>query len=117
MKDELIKYETAVIAKEKGFDWNTSSHYNLAGLEFMDDMKNTEHDVFEYSAPTQSLLQRWLREEHCMYAYVDWERHQLIIYDMVNDDTLFRKDIVLNSDEQALQFIEEVIIEALKLIK
>jgi len=38
MKDELVSFETARLSKEKGFDFA--------------------------SPPTQSLLQRWLREKH-----------------------------------------------------
>jgi hypothetical protein len=66
MQEELITYETAVLAKEKGFN-ETSRHAFHAN--------ETEHEfpagcVLEiladhyYLRPTQSLLQRWLREEH-----------------------------------------------------
>ena len=41
MKDQLVKFETAKLAKEKGFE---GPHLVLL--------------------PTQSLLQRWIREKH-----------------------------------------------------
>ena len=44
MTEQLISKETAVLAKEKGFDLNNH-------------LKNG-------NPPTQSLLQKWLREKH-----------------------------------------------------
>lgn len=64
MREQLIKFETAKLAKEKGFDWECLSHYGSSGGIFQDDLKNSELMSFEYSTPTQSLLQKWLREEH-----------------------------------------------------
>lgn len=59
MKEQLIAFETAKLAKNKGFDsiegW--SRMYNQDG-EFKSPYKET------YPAPTQSLLQKWLREKH-----------------------------------------------------
>lgn len=74
MKDQLISLETAKLAKEKGFDIEVNNHYsdfNQIDIEhLMDDCKNSELEPFEYSAPTQSLLQKWLREEHNLHPYV-----------------------------------------------
>ena len=90
MKDEIVSYEVAKLAKEKGFDefCDTSyTHYlKDGGGEFHDTQykkgdvhfnkrgilrgNNSHHDKYESdfyeicSAPTQSLLQRWLREIH-----------------------------------------------------
>jgi len=83
MKEE-ISFETAKLAKEKGFDWKCSKYYRIYGveLEFNElrhakfgvhesgfghrlsggEHENIEEDPLEISAPTQSLLQRWLRE-------------------------------------------------------
>src|SRR5690242_6538201 len=71
MKDELIKLETAKLAKEKGFDCKVSDHYKGIdlinnGLPYnFNNPKEQELWSLELnSAPTQSLLQRWLREVH-----------------------------------------------------
>lgn len=71
MKDQKITFETAKLAKEKGFDWNT---YSDCWVKTMDDeiIHNSErrniaeHDRVEvvYYEPTQSLLQKWLRDVH-----------------------------------------------------
>lgn len=63
MKDQLISFNTAKLAKEKGFNWindNTiCGGYNGKKCE-----KNI---VF---TPTQSLLQKWLREVHMLHIDV-----------------------------------------------
>lgn len=65
MEDQLISIETAILAKEKGFqETNPTKHWVRRTLgdgifpieSYSDNHKN-------YPAPTQSLLQRWLREK------------------------------------------------------
>lgn len=48
--DEIVTYEVAMLAKEKGFDVPTVENYR-------------HKNGTTCNAPTQSLLQRWLREE------------------------------------------------------
>lgn len=71
MKEQLITFETAKLAKEKGFDepckWhytqnNSSKPAQLFAVEYEPECLNTWNG--RYSAPTQSLLQKWLREVH-----------------------------------------------------
>jgi len=72
MTDQLISLETAKLAKEKGFVEGSKSYYNGAGEiqtwnpEFHPHAihKNNFMQRFLYEAPTQSLLQKWLREAH-----------------------------------------------------
>jgi len=81
MKEELISFETAKLAKEKGFYIPVMQHYyNSAGTIKCSPVEDCFDDCIEEiyfnfnkkglpeeqcSAPTQSLLQRWLREQ-CM---------------------------------------------------
>lgn len=72
MQEELITFETAKLAKEKGFDEICYYlHHPLYGV--VDNSKYhknsklnvSDKDKTEYiTAPTQSLLQKWLREVH-----------------------------------------------------
>ena len=69
MEDKLIEYSTAKLAKEKGFNEECyftyakmSKEYCIFKSEYS--VTNSEIDKYVYSAPTQSLLQRWLREIH-----------------------------------------------------
>ena len=78
MKEQLISFETAKLAKKKKFDESTVNHYDIDGVVFMDDLKNSEHLIAEYSAPTQRLLQDWIFENHGFY-----------IEDFMDDDGSF----------------------------
>ena len=55
MEDQIISFETAKLAKEKGFNIDTEECYS-------DETKITSVSYGDYLAPTQSLLQKWLRE-------------------------------------------------------
>lgn len=76
MKDQLIEFETAKLAKEKGFDELIMTLYvcdPTVRLAKANNSGRTNSNYIErenylvYSAPTQSILQRWLRENHNLY--------------------------------------------------
>jgi hypothetical protein len=108
-------------------------HYDIdqLGGTILQDYNNVEIDIFEietygcyfneegieenYSAPTQSLLQRWLREEHNIYV-------EVIICNLL--DKIYEYEVStigshkLGSDFKTYeQALEEGLYEALKLIK
>lgn len=69
MQDEIVKYATARLAKAKGFDENCNLFYDKKTVlyghpENMGCNSLSEFPIFCCSAPTQTLLQRWLRENH-----------------------------------------------------
>jgi len=86
--DTLIEFETAKLAKEKGFNWkvrysyghNINPHlaypkedYSIA-TNFNDSVERYNKSLQDrlknlISAPTKSLLQKWLREEHDIFIY------------------------------------------------
>lgn len=70
MEEQLIGFETAVLAKEKGFKlgsgWQIRSLYNLKDGEIFCE-KTRETSDYACERCTQSLLQRWLREVHGVY--------------------------------------------------
>lgn len=68
MTDIIISFETAKLAKEKGFDIITSSMYATTDqLQPYSEIKNTLYRDY-CMAPTQSLLAKWLREIHNQYV-------------------------------------------------
>ena len=86
MKNELIKFETAKLAKEKGFDeecdyiWEDDielqklNYYNGGGSgvitnSTLKDDADTQDAIC--TVPTQSLLQRWLREVYKINVSTD----------------------------------------------
>lgn len=65
MKDKIVDYEVAKLAKEVCFSEETYMWYTLEGnLSIVSDFLYNHSGRNLISAPTQSLLQRWLRELH-----------------------------------------------------
>ena len=87
MEDTRINFETAKLVKEKGFPQETNRleipYYNYYKGEFKGDVSDWRirrylrgedtSDIEFVSAPTQSLLAKWLREEHNIIVLVDYE--------------------------------------------
>jgi len=89
MEEQLVSFETAKLAKDKGFNIPCNKMFSF-GRKIFENMKtisfhngdknecaNTSHDwnntksqteTEYYSAPTQSLLQKWLREKHNIHV-------------------------------------------------
>ena len=64
--EEICTYEVCKLAKEKGFDVQTFGWYDYTGNYHKGFIPHELHECpryKEYYAPTQSLLQRSLREE------------------------------------------------------
>lgn len=100
MEEQIISFETAKLAKEKGFDWETEEFYTnpkkpylAKGVQYGSDSDTyvrlwkwnsmpsnyptNEEDVL-CAAPTQSLLQKWLREEHNIYIELSVQEAKVI---------------------------------------
>ena len=81
MKEQLISFETAKLAKERGF--NIPIQYVVNNVYQVYNINNNTISIHSnavdnwnnfdsvYSAPTQSLLQKWLREVHNLHLYID----------------------------------------------
>lgn len=80
MKEQLISFKTAKLAKEKGFNiTNRNSYDENTGLMLPLDPHGHCYTLEGVCpAPTQSLLQKWLREEHNIHIKVD---------DFIDDET------------------------------
>lgn len=64
--EEICSHEVAKLAREKGFNVQTFDWYDYTGNYHKGFIPHELHECpryKEYYAPTQSLLQRWLREE------------------------------------------------------
>ena len=63
--EEIVTFEVAKLAKEKGFNVPTIRYYLIDTVGWVKTAiyNNWNDSTIRYSAPTQSLLQRWLREE------------------------------------------------------
>ena len=81
MTDKLVEFNTAVLAKEKGFNIPCNTHCfigNTGKIVFEKSVhcidwgnRPNVKTIQKYSRPTQSLLQKWLREVHNIFVYVE----------------------------------------------
>lgn len=138
MKEELITFETAKLAKEKGFDELSSRKYDINSKEILEvsywegngdvttiAVKNENIEDDEVLAPTQSLLQKWLREEYniqlCLqplYGGDKIEGRQIgwLCYTPYNDEEFNNLPSISLSEYTYEEALEEGLQEALKLI-
>ena len=77
MEEQLISFETVKIAKEKGFGGEglTTPNGYFRGNNLCNIPCNNKSDFCgkdAFSAPTQSLLQKWLREEYEIHLVCWW---------------------------------------------
>lgn len=112
MEEQLVNFETAKLAKEKGFNIFTGKAWiKKEGQElFFVPTYTSVTNGIEYHAPTQSLLQKWLREAHEIFVSVDVNFNIKIYY----KDELHNEIFNFNSYEEAL---EKGLQEGLKLIE
>lgn len=77
MEEQLITHHTATLAKARGFNLRCHTYYEVdkeAWLHYSvnspvdyNSVKDTRH---LFSAPTQSLLQKWLRDVHKIHVHM-----------------------------------------------
>ena len=129
MKEKLITFETAELAKEKGFDELIKTLYitdrgntrlakaNNSGRTNSNYIEREDYKV--YSAPTQSLLQKWLREVHEIHINIntfyfeDLEKYGYEVEDIIHKDGWVVMSNTAGTYEEAL---EKGLQEGLKLI-
>ena len=105
--EEICTYEVAKLAKEKGFNEKCYFCYQNGVLLEIDECFNQVDSVC--SAPTQSLLQRWLREEKAIaivlqpYSYNIQRSIYTWIYEIWADNNLEKTSKSFKTYEQALE--------------
>ena len=129
MKEQLISFETANLAKEKGFANNIEDSvesFYINGMltheMWVYNSNQTEITSNRIAAPTQSLLQKWLREVHkidiCINLWYttsgDVAGFLVDVYGRLEKYSKCRYSGEKPSYEKAL---EKGLFEALKLIK
>ena len=128
MKKELITFETARLAKEKGFDWGVRHYYGSPmnphicyakddyGIPRDYNSKDKGNPSYYISAPTQSLLQRWLREVHNIHIRVEYN-NPFYIGCFLIPDYKARYNLASRTSETYEDALEKALIKALKEIK
>ena len=127
MTEELVTLETAKLLKEKGFKEDVSVFYELVceegsyEYELFEsyDAQNYNASVYSFSAPTQYIAQKWLRETKNLHIEISYMYENYWIYDIL---TIPNHDLVWLSDRPIIHYksyeeaLEAGIQEALKLI-
>jgi len=157
MKEQLISFKTAILAREKGFDIHCDWRYNESeniptyfnwrdyrvaectscdrsyaykAVEYLSenyyDVFNNDDEGFYLSAPTQSLLKKWLRDKHNIQ--IEIELNTKYIKDILTN--LYSYQMYKPSEQLKLSWkfsgckyliyeeaLEKGLYEALKLIK
>jgi hypothetical protein len=163
LEEELLTFEIAKLAREKGFfngSYNTfieylkntpkqgytnedvSSDKIIPKGTIIEHSYNTEEDgaysnktiykeIIEYENPTQSILQKWLRDYHNIHININYygdheDGHSCFRGEVVQytiGQSVTRKSILSNTKEDAYIFrsyekaLEKSLYEALKLIE
>lgn len=133
IKEDLITYETALLAKSKGFGLETLHFYTKPNSKMFGidehgrsySIKNTSKTLYQcgkqavlnienvFYAPTQTVLAKWLRDVHNIHINIDsWKKATFhLIY---NNGSFYPENPSMwDTYEQAL---EEGLKAALKLI-
>jgi hypothetical protein len=93
--------ELQELAKEKGFRSQLEGNYLLGGL-------------WNYLYDCE--LQKWLREKHGLYAFIDYEnmKGKIINYKDFDGAILYSDELYCDTNKQDL---EELLLKSLKLIE
>jgi hypothetical protein len=132
MRDDVILFETAKLARDKGFKvpcdgryfWEHKWQLSLKGaVKCSNDSDIKDRSKVSYCAPTQSLIQKWLRDEFKIYVTISsLEDGEAILFDYAikQKSPIFGfSNIRVNSDEFKTyeEALETGIEKALNLIK
>ena len=123
--EELVNYTTAKLAQEKGFDIPTQDKYQFINWEHPEmgtilnqgerrfgGVSNWNHSCFQdmyrqyVSAPTQSQLQKWIREENSIHITIEidyFDKWHFIILKIKSKHICSKSKIVYNTYEKALE--------------
>ena len=112
MELQLVNKETAVLAKELGFDWNCKNAYNSEGKressrDFTGEETFTKEDIqnafdneyIVYLAPEQELLAKWLRDVHKTHIEVLFNGSESFYY-WIKELIPFGKEIDSTMEEE-----------------
>ena len=119
MEEELVSFKTAKLAKEKGFNIEIKYYYdfkkfgkrplgffgklNANDLTQWDNTLKQNKPAEYISAPTQSLLQKWLREVHKIIIIIDLEVQSKKYYFKIYSGISIFEGYYYNTYEECLE--------------
>lgn len=104
MEEPLVTFPVAKLAKEKGFDVVTKEGFYYDGESTQ---YSSKHPTINIARPTQSLLQKWLREKKDIHCWVIKPFHTYL--GVVNGKIVTKVNTVTEyTFEEALEIALEV---------
>ena len=123
MTEEICTYEVAKLAKEKGFKWKCRDYYNMYselrvnGI-YAIEYTNSQIDDGYMTAPTQSQLQKWLREEKKLHIeIIATASGYYWVLNKTNGTSITDSDVLdrwTNEDSGRFDIYEQALEDALK---
>ena len=136
MEEELINFKTSELALEKGFDIRVDGRYYWNGFVYVLSKKGAikwYKDSDSFPAPTQSLLNRWLREKYGVHIVIiptvtsGWTYKTVRVISELDNDVIIGlksvdslppyKEVCAHDFSTFEEAFEDGIYESLKLIK
>ncbi len=126
MKEQLISYDVAILAKEKGFgvivDKYLYTEKQFNEIDPYDHSREIDFNAYDnkLSICTQSLLQKWLREVHKIHISISFmpdenqNKYQVQVHEEFQETIILCYIEIYTTYEEAL---EEGLIRGLELIK
>lgn len=122
LTEPIISFPTAELAMEKGFNYETCALYRINGKEL--ELPSTPEEFAQYknwneysdtlSAPTQAMLQKWLREVHGIDISVSPAGSKYICHYSHPKSAKTAGEV---SEKKYEETLEQGLFESLKLIK
>ena len=108
--EEICTYEVCKLAKEKGFPQDVFGTCEMKSSCYLEDGRFHKDGCIypiedAYTAPTQSLLQRWLREEKGLHITVPFDNNEFWwqIKNLANGDSEYGEALGFDTYELALE--------------
>lgn len=121
IKEKLVDFETAKLAKELGFKELTPDGYDRVGELFsesqwsyfrMKEDKTGNNNI--YSAPTQALLAKWLREVHNIHLKIEISNIGRYYYQLYHFEPKNKSNVLFFISQNVSQTKHETHEEALE---
>lgn len=132
MKEHIVNFQTAKLAKENNFWMCPNMEYYEKNGELSHcqiystiwhSMNSKKYNFGEYIAPTQSLLQKWFRDEHNIVITIEFIKcpsnsFRGTITWMDRDDLFNNEKIYTNCCSKLYEeCLENILVEAFRYIK
>ena len=121
MKEQLITYKTAKLAKEKRFNEDCQFVFTDKGEEYNNKIPSTQIPNNYHLRPSQSLLQKWLRDIHKIdisILIVAGDNYGAYIHKDRNKQLQFEVHITYENQHTIYEeTLERALLESLRLIK